>query len=105
MPEEKERLEELAEELRPASVRPLAMDLTDRNSMAELKQKLEEEHACIRILINNAGSCSCGRFEEMTEQKIEQMIDLDITAMTLVNRVCIPFMTKGSYAILVSSIS
>ncbi len=101
----KERLEELANELHPAVVRPLAMDLTNRNSIAALKQKLAEEYACVRILINNAGYCRCGKFEEMTEEEIEKMIDLDITAMTLVNRICIPFMTKGSYAILVGSVS
>ncbi len=101
----KERLEELAKECAPAHVRPVPMDLTDRKSFTELKKMLEEERANIQILINNAGYCSCGLFEDMSEKDIDMMIDLDIKAMTLVNRVCIPYMNKGSYAVIVGSVS
>ena len=100
-----ERLETLARECAPAHVRPLPMDLTDRTSFDKLKSLLEEEQASIQILINDAGYCGCGNFKDMPQKEIETMIDLDITAMTLVNRVCIPFMRKGSYAVLVGSVS
>ncbi len=88
----KERLEALAKECSPANVRPIPMDLTDRKSFAAISDMLREEHADIKILINNAGCCICGSFEDMPEKSIEMMIDLDITAMTLINKVCIPLM-------------
>lgn len=100
-----ERLEALARECAPARVRPLPMDLTDRTSFDKLKNLLEEEQASIQILVNDAGYCGCGSFKDMPQKNIEMMIDLDITAMTLVNKVCIPFMGKGSYAVLVGSVS
>lgn len=101
----KERLDELAKECAPAHVRPVPMDLTNRKSFSELRNMLKEEQANIQILINNAGYCACGMFENMPEKDIEMMIDLDVTAMTLVNKVCIPFMKKGSYAVIVGSVS
>ena len=101
----KERLEELAKECAPVPVRPVPMDLTERNSFTELKKMLEEERANIQILINNAGYCGCGLFEDTSEKDVEMMIDLDITAMTFVNKVCIPYMKSGSYAVIVGSVS
>lgn len=80
-------------------------DLTDKKSFAALSNMLREEHADIKILINNAGCCICGPFEDMPEKSIEMMINLDITTMTLINKVCIPFMEKGSYAVIVGSVS
>jgi short-subunit dehydrogenase len=101
----RERLEALAKECSPANVRPIPMDLTDKKSFAALSNMLREEHADIKILINNAGCCICGPFEDMPEKSIEMMINLDIAAMTLINKVCIPFMKKGSYAVIVGSVS
>ena len=101
----KERLEQLASECLPSRVRPIPVDLTERSSFPELERLLIDTRANVRILVNDAGYCACGSFESMPEKDIETMVDLDVTAMTLVNKACIPFMSRGSYAVIVGSVS
>ena len=101
----KERFAKLAAECAPARIRPIPLDLTGRKSFAALRSLLDQERATIRIIKNNAGRCACGPFEEMPDREIESMIDLDAMGMTLLDKTALPFMDRGSYAVLVGSVS
>ena len=100
-----EKLHSLAEEIPEANIRPISMDLTDRESFKELRKLLIERKAVIRVLVNNAGYCACGRFDEMEDGAIQKMIDLNITALTAVNKVCFPHMKGKGYVVLTCSVS
>lgn len=41
----------------------------------------------------------------MPDQEIESMIDLDVMGMTLLDKTALPFMDRGSHAVLVGSVS
>lgn len=101
----KERFAKLAVECAPACIRPIPLDLTDRKSFAALRSLLEQERATICIIINNVGCCACGPFEKMPDREIESMIDLDVMGMALLDKTALPFMDRGSYAVLVGSVS
>lgn len=99
------KLEQLANELFNTKVRALALDLTDLSSFTTLKKMFDEQNVQINMLINNAGYCGCGRFDEMSDQSIYTMIDLNMTALTMMNKCCFPYMKKGSFVILTCSVS
>ena len=100
-----EKLQNLADEMPEANICPVSMDLTDRDSFAKLRSILEEKKATVRVLVNNAGYCTCGRFDEMDDDAIRKMIDLNITALTAVNKVCFPYMKEKGYVVLTCSVS
>lgn len=101
----KDRLEELARQCEHACVRPIPMDLTDRESFADLSRMLASQHATVRILINDAGYCANGPFADMSGHDIETMIDLDVMDMTRINKTALPFMEQGSSIVIVGSVS
>ncbi|MCD8316371.1 MAG: SDR family NAD(P)-dependent oxidoreductase [Eggerthellaceae bacterium] len=101
----KERLEALAKELPHKIVRPFALDLTKRESFRTLREALGDEDVNLHILINDAGVCHSGPFDQMSIKDIDDMMAVDVYGMTMLNKVCIPYMNRGSYAILVSSVS
>ncbi|KFI48944.1 short-chain dehydrogenase/reductase SDR [Bifidobacterium biavatii DSM 23969] len=66
---------------------------------------LEDLRPNIRVLINNAGYEREGALRDMDPVDIRAMIDFNTTAMTLVNRVCLPYMGRGSFAVITGSVS
>jgi len=101
----KERLEQLANNYSDIKIRSIALDLSKTDSFLELDVLLRKENPNIKILINNAGFERAGRFEDMKQEDILNMIDLNIKGATLVNKSCFPFMKKGVYEVLTCSVS
>ena len=99
------RLESYAAEHPQVRIRPVALDLSQDASYAELRRLLTEQQAVIRVLVNNAGYEKSSLFEETDEKDILAMIDLNVKGCTMVNRVCLPFMQKGSIGLITCSIS
>ncbi len=100
----KDRLEQLALSTdKPCRILPL--DLTDEQSFDILKEKLEEENAEIKILINNAGFGKLGNVEELSVKDQTDMVSLNCAAMTAVATICLKYMKKGSFMVNVCSIA
>ena len=100
-----ERLQKLAEEIPEAHIRPLPLDLTDKEDLAALKGLLELEKPVVQMLINNAGCYSGGLFDETESDALQRMIDLNITALTAVSKICCPYMKEKSFEVMTASIS
>lgn len=100
-----ERLQKLAEELTEVKIRLVALDLTDDAAFDRLAAMMEQEKPSIRLLINNAGYCDDGRFDEMSKETIRKMIDLNITSLTMLDFYCLPYMDEGSRIIHTCSVS
>ncbi|MBO4471322.1 MAG: SDR family NAD(P)-dependent oxidoreductase [Clostridia bacterium] len=100
-----DRLEKLKEELPEAHLRPLALDLTAQEDLEKLKGLLAEEKPSVRLLLNNAGCYSGGLFDETDSGALQRMIDLNITALTAVSKICFPYMQEKSYEVMTASIS
>lgn len=81
------------------------LDLSDMDSMAVLREKLETEKPGIRLLVHDAGVCVSGSFESMPLEKALSMIDLNCKGAVAVTGVCLPYVISGGTIVEVSSTS
>lgn len=88
----KERLEELAAELRNA--RAVAIDLSAPGAAQRLIGELDASGDQIDVLINNAGFGLRGYFAEQDPARLRQMIDLNCGALTELCRAVLPQMIE-----------
>ena len=96
-----EKLQKLAEELKPASVIVKRKDLSDMNQVRELYEELKSESVQIDVLVNNAGFGLYGEFVRTSAEDELNMIDLNIKSITLLAKLFAPDMAeRGSGHIL-----
>lgn len=91
-----ERLEELRDELTKRNptlnVRVRVADLSDDRAVIELCDWLERENLMIDLLINNAGLGDIGPFATSELQRVQDMLAVNVTALTLLTRLLLPGM-------------
>ncbi len=100
-----ERLEALAAELTGKQVVCLPLDLCDEGSFDVLAEKLRDEKPEVALLVNNAG---CGYLGNVGETPLDwqtRMTKLNVTALTAVTSLCVPYMSRGAHIVNVSSIA
>lgn len=99
-----DRLEALASEMStPCVVAPT--DLTDRDELEGLVNRLKESGDEIGYLVNCAGAGRFGDTCDLSPQETVMMIDLNVTALTEMCRGCAPLMPRGSCIVNVCSAS
>jgi uncharacterized protein len=69
-------------------------DLSDPASPERVYQTLQEKQLSVDILINNAGFGLWGRFESTDFNQVSAMIQVNISALTHLTRLCLPTMRK-----------
>jgi len=87
-----ERLEALQRELeRPGlTIHCHQIDLSDRAEVGVLVQTLASEGIKINFLVNNAGLGDRGRFENSDWERVRQMLDVNIGALTQLTLALLP---------------
>jgi uncharacterized protein len=70
----------------------LALDVTAGNAIAVIEQLLATQGLHVDVLINNAGIGHAGAFTEATPDHIEQLLALNIAALTRLTRHFLPDM-------------
>ncbi len=101
----RELLDKLAAELSGIKVEVLPLDLCCESSFASLEQKLQQEKPDVRLLVNNAGCGYLGNLGEMETATQVRMTELNVSALTAVTNICIPYMSRGGHIINISSIA
>ena len=89
----------------PYPVRPLAMDLTDRDCFARYEALLKEEAPEVGLLVNCSGF---GRFEATMDVPLSDnlnMVDLNCQALMALCQLTVPFMPSGSRIINIASVA
>jgi uncharacterized protein len=91
-----DKLAQVAKELQTqgVTVKTIALDLAEPPAPRFLFDQLQREGIAIDILINNAGLGAFGEFAQMPEEEIHGQIDLNITALTALTRLFLPFMVQ-----------
>ena len=74
------KLEELAEQIRAdgGTCEPIAIDMTDRQSIRATLVKAEEAFGPVTILINNAGIPDAQRIVKMSDELIDNVFDTNL---------------------------
>ena len=82
-----------------------SLDLAEDNSLEEIKQKLEKEKPQIHFLVNAAGFGKFGSVDSLETNDAENIINVNIRALTMLTKICIPYMMQGGNIINMSSAS
>jgi uncharacterized protein len=94
------KLQELANTLATQNgiqVHVLAKDLSNYNTAKEITEWAAQNNIAIDYLVNNAGFGDFGMFAESDWSKQEQMIQLNITALTYLTHLLLPGMVQRGF--------
>lgn len=105
-----EPMEQLARELGNygASATILAADLSKPEGVEDLLRQVEQRGAAIALLINNAGLGANGPFFESDPERIAEMLQVNVVALTALTRRILPGMVerkRGRVMLLASTAS
>ncbi len=98
----KAAMEELAGTMRMRT-RVIPIDLADERELKRFREVLSIAAPKITLLASCAGVGSHGLFAAQTEDDIQAMLRLNVTAQTMLVRMCLPYMRRGSKILLFSS--
>ncbi|MFC4070951.1 SDR family NAD(P)-dependent oxidoreductase [Actinoplanes subglobosus] len=104
------RLGPVAERIRvshPAlTVRTVVADLADRAAVDGLATLVLAEHPAIGLLVNNAGIALGGRFDQVSVDQFEQVMNVNFRAPMLLTHALLPALTAtpGGHLVNVSSL-
>ncbi len=99
-----DRLEALAGEI-DTRIRPIALDLTKKESFGILHDLLHREHPNVRVLANCSGYGKFGSYLDVTCDDCMGMIDLNCRALTMVTNIVLPYMSEGAHIMNLDSLS
>lgn len=99
-----ERLESLKDEVK-TPIRPISLDLTKEESIAEYARLLEAEKPTVSVLVNASGVGLFGTFSEMPLSDLYRMIDLNSKAYVGMTYATLPYLAKGSEVYQLDSLS
>ncbi len=89
-----ERLNAVASELQ-APCKIICADLSKKEGIDLYRKALDEEKPEIAFLVNAAGFGVFGSFDLLSEQTVEDMIDLNVKATVLITHMSVPFIKRG----------
>jgi len=81
-----DRLEELKTELNalyPIQIEVIPADLANKNEVQRLISELKQKELFVETLINNAGFGAFGKFDLISAERMEEMIQVNITSLSL----------------------
>ncbi len=100
----RERLEELQPLVR-ARVRAVALDLTEKDSIAQYEQLLKEENPEIAVLVNASGFGQFTAFADTELNTLYGMVELNARALMGMTYVSLPYLKAGSRVYQMGSLS
>lgn len=84
-----------------AKVVGLALDITDANAPADLSKFLRDSGLFLDVLVNSAGVGHAGPFEAQPDGQLAELIELNVTALSRLNRTFLPqLLARGRGGIL-----
>ena len=88
------------------TVRPIVADLADRSAVESVAARVRTEHPAIGLLVNNAGIALGGRFDQVSVDQFEQVMNVNFRAPMLLTHALLPSLTAtpGGHLVNVSSL-
>ncbi|RAK28052.1 short-subunit dehydrogenase [Actinoplanes lutulentus] len=102
------RLKPVADRIRGShpgiTVTTVIADLADRSAVEGLGARILAEHPAIGLLINNAGIALGGRFDQVSVEQFETVMNVNFRAPMLLTHALLPALSSGSHLVNVSSL-
>lgn len=87
----------------PGKIIAIPCDLSKRESISGIAQRLAERDVCVKYLVNNAGFAKFCSYADISVEESLNMIDLNVCAPVALGLECIPYMARGSRIINIAS--
>ena len=81
----------------------LSVDLSKEEDLIQVEQYLVSSMKKIDAIVHNAGALLLKPFEETTTKEFENIYKVNVFGVANLTRVCLPFLTKGSHVVTISS--
>lgn len=81
----------------------LPIDISDENQLSQVGDFVSKTWKNVDVLIHNAGSLLHKNFTEITTQEFQNIYKVNVFAVAELTKICIPFMSKGSHVVTISS--
>ena len=105
---DKERLDKVSTSIRTAhpgiDVAQIQADLADRDATTAAALQIVRDRPRVDLLINNAGVALAGRFEEVTLEEFEWVLEVNFHAPVVLTHHLLPTMQAGAHLVNVSSL-
>src|SRR5947209_6166348 len=88
------RRPETLAELRDAGCRPLALDVTDEDSMQAAVAAVAGEHGAVGVLVNNAGYSQSGAVETVTPESLRRQFETNVFGLVRMCQLVLPGMRE-----------
>ena len=85
------------------NINALSVDLSLATDLQKVQDFLKSGWEKVDIVIHNAGALILKPFLETTAEDFENIYKVNVFAISNLNRICIPFMQKGSHVVSISS--
>lgn len=79
-------------------------DVCDYGEIKRIFREVYEREGRIDILVNNAGMGIAGAMEEASEERIEQIVGVNLTAPCVLSGAIVPYMKAGGKIVNISSV-
>ncbi len=99
-----EKLKETASLMR-TKTEIIPVDLAQENAFENIRNKIQNEKPHIQLLVNAAGFGKFGGTKTLSDEDAENMINVNIRALTMITKHCIPYMATGGHIINMASAS
>jgi short-subunit dehydrogenase len=83
----------------------LSKDLSKAEDIASIAKALEDQKPMIAYLVNNAGIGKMGTYADFSVEEVDATIRINCSALAMLCTVCIPYMSKDSRILNISSAS
>ncbi len=96
----------IAQENSGITVSTTVVDLADRDATVAAAESILREHQRITLLVNNAGAALGGRFDQVTLDEFEWLMDVNFRAPVVLTHTLLPALTAapGRHVVNVSSL-
>jgi len=81
----------------------LSVDLSKEEDLIQVEQYLVSSMKKIDAIVHNAGALLLKPFEATTTKEFENIYKVNVFGVANLTRVCLPFLTKGSHVVTISS--
>ncbi|MCK0189406.1 SDR family oxidoreductase [Arenibacter sp. F20364] len=95
---DKQNLKQLSQEFEDVKFMRIAGDVADIEVLREAAARIEDKWGHLDILINNAGIVSAGPLEDIPDEDLYDQVAVNITAVLLLTKYCIPLLKTSKEA-------